>query len=70
MKKTFVNVGGVKIPIGAECVECGRYFDLMQDNDADEYVNGHDCETGSPAWLFANQKQIIEGSIDEIADLL
>ena len=27
-----------------ECVECGREFDLLNDQDADEWCNGHDCE--------------------------
>jgi hypothetical protein len=26
------------------CVECGRVFDLTNDDDAAEWVYGHDCE--------------------------
>lgn len=26
------------------CVECGRVFDLTDENDADEWFAGHDCE--------------------------
>lgn len=26
------------------CPECGRVFDLMDEDDADEFFNGHDCE--------------------------
>jgi hypothetical protein len=26
------------------CPECGRVFDLLNENDADEFYNGHDCE--------------------------
>jgi hypothetical protein len=28
----------------ATCVECERVFDLMNEQDADEIANGHDCE--------------------------
>lgn len=27
-----------------KCRECGRVFDLMDEDDADEFYNGHDCE--------------------------
>lgn len=26
------------------CVECGRTFDLLNADDADEWAYGHDCE--------------------------
>ena len=26
------------------CVECHRFFDLSEEDDADEFYNGHDCE--------------------------
>jgi len=26
------------------CVECGRVFDLTDDDDAAEWAYGHDCE--------------------------
>lgn len=28
----------------AKCMECGRVFDLTNDDDASEWVYGHDCE--------------------------
>ena len=28
------------------CVECGRRFDLMDEDDASEWFYGHDCEVG------------------------
>jgi DNA-directed RNA polymerase subunit RPC12/RpoP len=28
----------------AKCVECGRIFDLLDEDDANEYYYGHDCE--------------------------
>lgn len=28
----------------AQCQECNRVFDLLNENDADEFYNGHDCE--------------------------
>lgn len=27
-----------------ECPECGRRFDLLNETDANEWANGHDCE--------------------------
>lgn len=27
-----------------KCVECNRVFDLMNEDDANEYYYGHDCE--------------------------
>lgn len=26
------------------CVECDRVFDLLDENDAEEWYYGHDCE--------------------------
>ena len=26
------------------CFECGREFDLFNEEEANEYINGHDCE--------------------------
>jgi len=28
----------------AKCVECGRVFDLLDEDDANEYYYGHDCQ--------------------------
>lgn len=28
----------------AQCVECGRVFDLTDEDDAGEWAYGHDCE--------------------------
>lgn len=36
--------GPVRTP-KARCPECGRVFDLADPNDADEWANGHDCES-------------------------
>ena len=35
----------------AKCRECGRTFDLTNDDDAEEWAYGHDCEVmeGEPA---------------------
>lgn len=33
----------VKFPL-VLCDECGQVFDLSDDNDADEWYFGHDCE--------------------------
>ena len=29
-----------------KCEECGRVFDLFDEDQAEEYHYGHDCETG------------------------
>ena len=31
----------------AKCRECGRVFDLMNEDDANEWFYGHDCEEGA-----------------------
>lgn len=28
----------------AKCPECGRIFDLLDEDDANEFYYGHDCE--------------------------
>lgn len=28
----------------AQCEECGRVFDLTDEDEANEYAYGHDCE--------------------------
>ena len=42
----FLDDHFVIIPVGFKrtCPECGRIFDLADENDADEFYNGHDCE--------------------------
>ena len=29
-----------------KCVECGRVFDLLDEEQANEFFYGHDCEEG------------------------
>lgn len=36
---------GVWIRTRARCSECGRLFDLLQEQDAEEWAYGHDCES-------------------------
>jgi hypothetical protein len=31
-----------------ECPECGRVFNLLDEDDANEYWYGHDCEYDRP----------------------
>jgi hypothetical protein len=33
-----------KVPTTATCAECGRVFDLTDEDDANEWYHGHDCE--------------------------
>lgn len=30
--------------MNAQCVECGRVFDLLDEIDSEEWAYGHDCE--------------------------
>ena len=34
----------MKLQTKAKCVECGRVFDLLDEEQADEFYYGHDCE--------------------------
>ena len=34
----------MKIQTQAKCVECGRVFDLLDEEQAGEFYYGHDCE--------------------------
>ena len=34
----------IVIPTKAVCGECQRVFDLLNEGDAEEWFDGHDCE--------------------------
>jgi hypothetical protein len=34
----------MKVQTKAKCEECGREFDLTNEEDASEFYYGHDCE--------------------------
>jgi len=34
----------MKLQTKAKCVECGRDFDLLDEEQAAEFYYGHDCE--------------------------
>jgi hypothetical protein len=34
----------MRVKTEAKCGECGRVFDLMNEEQAEEYYYGHDCE--------------------------
>jgi len=34
-----------KLQTRARCVECGRVFNLLNEEEAGEYYYGHDCES-------------------------
>lgn len=36
----------VRVQTKAKCVECGRVFDLLDEDEASEFYGGHDCEEG------------------------
>ena len=48
-KPPYGNLGGeregkMKTQTKAKCVECGRVFDLLDEEQAGEFYYGHDCE--------------------------
>lgn len=49
----------MELPTKAKCPECGRVFDLADEDDAGEFYYGHDCEVPEnepepPIVLFDN----------------
>lgn len=42
--KVEVDAEGISLPKNKTCDECGRVFDLYNENDAEEWEYGHDCE--------------------------
>jgi hypothetical protein len=44
----------------AKCAECGRVFDLLDEDDAAEWSYGHDCETVPQGLVF------VEASLDDV----
>ena len=44
MSNILSHINGPKISTKARCIECSRVFDLLNDNDANEWAYGHDCE--------------------------
>jgi hypothetical protein len=35
------------VPSKVKCLECGRVFDLLDEDDVGEWYYGHDCESDS-----------------------
>lgn len=33
-----------RISSKVKCIECGRVFDLLNEDEAEEWYYGHDCE--------------------------
>lgn len=49
----------------AQCIECSRVFDLLDEDDSNEWAYGHDCE----AQTMAEMILIGFGSKDKTIDL-
>lgn len=46
----------MRVRTKATCVECNREFDLLDEEDANEWHYGHDCEADGPMddeWINA-----------------
>jgi hypothetical protein len=39
-----MEFNGIKVIAKRRCVECDRVFDLLNEDDANEWTYGHDCE--------------------------
>jgi len=44
MKRESKHMDTLKLQTRARCVECGRVFNLLNEEEAGEYYYGHDCE--------------------------
>jgi hypothetical protein len=44
MKRENKRMEAFKLQTRARCVECGRVFNLLNEEEAGEYYYGHDCE--------------------------
>jgi hypothetical protein len=43
--KTMTDLYLGKLPVREQkCVECGRVFDMRDEDEANDYWYGHDCE--------------------------
>lgn len=49
------------------CDECGRVFDLTDENDAAEFYEGHDCE--APKQTLEDLLENAPGWVEGVADL-
>lgn len=38
----------MRVQTRAKCAECGRVFDLFDEEEAEEWYYGHDCEDTCP----------------------
>ena len=44
MKRESKRMDTFKLQTRARCIECGRVFNLLNEEEAGEYYYGHDCE--------------------------
>lgn len=44
MKRENKHMETFKLQTRARCIECGRVFNLLNEEEAGEYYYGHDCE--------------------------
>jgi hypothetical protein len=56
----------MRVPTKARCVECGRVFDLLDEDEAGEWYYGHDCEPPHPIVDMASR----EGRLAALGGLL
>jgi hypothetical protein len=44
MKRENRHMDTFKLQTRSRCIECGRVFNLLNEEEAGEYYYGHDCE--------------------------
>ena len=47
MKKRQKSYGCDRLMGNGHCIECNREFDLSNEDDANEFYYGHDCEVST-----------------------
>lgn len=59
----------MRINTKVQCVECNRVFDLLDENDANEWEYGHDCEIVDFDDLPENQRnKYIQEAFQELVN--
>lgn len=58
---------GIRVRTRAQCPECLRVFDLLDETDADEWAYGHDCDPDAARDELVNTAVSLDGRPASIA---
>ena len=50
----------MQVHVVERCPECGRFFDLLNEEHAQEWFYGHDCEPLDLSALFVNADEAFD----------